>query len=344
MACKTVKFSILVPVYNAEEYLDASIQSVLQQTYGNYELILVDDGSKDRSGEICDSYAQKHDNVFAYHKENAGQLHTREYAIDIATGDYYVFLDADDTLREHALETIYNKINEYNSDCVIYQWERMLNGKVVSPAPKFADICITDKRELYKKCFLTEEYNSMCRKAVNAEIFSKKADHSGDYSIRHGEDLIQSLAVLKYSRKVAFVDDVLYNYTVNPESVSQSMTYDKPEQVNLSGVQRVLTFLQDEAVWKEEDYTKLRNYYNYLICSKLLAVCKQDMPFSKKREMFEHIRNTHHYRTFLSQTKCRDIKLGKRTVMFLLFKNRQDTVLILLLQILLVLSGKTKKD
>lgn len=344
MEGESIRFSVLVPVYNAEEYLDECIYSVLQQTYQNFELILVDDGSKDSSGAICDRYAQAYENIFSYHKENAGQLHTRQYAISKATGEYYVFLDSDDTLRRNALETIYNKIIEYNCDCVIYQWERVLNGKVLSPAPKFADTFITDKHELYRKCFLTEEYNSMCRKAVKAEVFCGKVDYSGDYSVRHGEDLIQSLAVLKNSKKVVFVDDVLYNYTINPKSVSQSMTYDKPEQVNLSGVQRVLTFLENEAVWKKEDYAKLRNYYNYLICGKLLAICKQDMPFAKKREMFEHIRNSHHYRTFLSQAKCRDIKLGKRTFLFLLFKKRQDTVLIFLLQILLVLSGKIKKD
>ena len=109
-----LRFSVLVPVYNAEKYLEACIQSVLQQTYQNYELILVNDGSKDGSGAICDRYAQEYENIRVYHKENGGQLHARQCAIRNAHGDYYIFLDADDTLRRNALQTLAEKILLYN--------------------------------------------------------------------------------------------------------------------------------------------------------------------------------------------------------------------------------------
>ena len=263
MAGKNIKFSVLVPVYNAEDYLDECIQSVLHQTYQNFDMILVDDGSKDNSGEIIDRFARMYDNIFAYHKENAGQLHTREYAIERATGDYYVFLDSDDTLRENALETICSKINEYNCDCVVYQWERVSNGKTLSSAPAFSDICITDKRELYKKCLFTRSYHSMCLKAVKAEILTNKEDYSRYYSVRYGEDMIQSLTVFKNSKKTIFIDSVLYNYTVNPNSVSLSNTYKNPEDVKLDFIQSVLDLLKDEPAWTEEDYIELRKFYNY---------------------------------------------------------------------------------
>lgn len=328
MAGNNIKFSILVPVYNAEEYLDDCIGSVLQQTYKNFELILVNDGSKDTSGEICDRYAKMHKNIFAYHKENAGQLHTREYAIEKATGDYYVFLDSDDTLRENALATICNKINEYQCDCVIYQLERVWDGKVLSPTPKFSDICITDKRELYKKCLLSSTYNSMCRKAVRAEVFQKRTDHPKDYSLRYGEDLVQTMEVLKNSNKVAFVDAVLYNYRVNPKSVMHSINYENTGFFEFSAYMRVLDFLKNEAVWTEGDYAQLRNYCILLLCSKLLELCKRNIPFCQKRKIISHARQTDFYQEFLSCTKKTELNLGKRAFIFRLFQKGHDRMLI----------------
>lgn len=333
MTGKNMKFSILVPVYNAEEYLDACVQSVLQQTYKNYELILVNDGSKDSSGAICDRYAQEYEQISSYHKENAGQLHTREYAIARATGDCYVFLDSDDTLRENALEIINDKIAEYGCDCLIYQLERVWEGKVLSHAPGFSDIIITDKRELYKKCLLSSVYNSMCRKAVKAEVFRKRTDYSRDYSLRYGEDLIQTLAVLKNSDKVAFVDDVLYNYRVNPKSIMHSINYENTEYFEFAAYRRVLAFLKEENVWAEKEYGQLRNYCILLLCSKLLEFSRQKVPFSKKRKIIKHARQTAFYKGFLSCAQKSELNLGKRTRIFTLFQKGYDTILILYLWI-----------
>ena len=91
-----MKFSVLVPVYNVEKYLKQCIESVLNQTYQSFELILVDDGSTDNSGAICDEYASKHKFIKVIHKPNGGLLHTRRVSLAHATGDWYVFLDSDD--------------------------------------------------------------------------------------------------------------------------------------------------------------------------------------------------------------------------------------------------------
>lgn len=323
-----IKFSILVPVYNAEDYLDACVQSVLQQTYNHYELILVDDGSKDASGEICDRYARQYHNVFAYHKKNAGQLHTREYAIEKANGDYYVFLDSDDTLRKKALETINRKIIEYDCDCVFYQIERVWEGKVLSPAPKFSDICITDKRELYKKCLLSSAYNSMCCRAVKAEVIREEITKPKNYNLRYGEDWVQGLTVLKNSDRTVFTDAVLYNYTVNPHSVTQTVSYENYDIIRFSSYQSVLDFLKKENVWGKEEFDQFRDNGNYLLCRRLLAICKQKMPYRKKQTMFAYMRNTEFYRNFLVQAKYNKQELGKRTLMFNLFQKGHDRTLV----------------
>ena len=206
-----IKFSILVPVYQVEKYIDECIQSVLAQTYSNWELILVDDGTKDRSGEICDCYAEKDSRIHVYHKENGGLMHTRRYGIARATGDYYIFLDSDDTIKPHALQTIYDTIQKHDTDCVVYGYERVQNGKMIERSAKEKEITIVDKRELYQKVFLSQQiwsYVMMCRKATKASVFGG-VDYEPYYHIRLGEDDLQSLEIWKESDKVTFIDDRL---------------------------------------------------------------------------------------------------------------------------------------
>ena len=102
--------SVVVPVYCVEEWLEGCIESILRQTYTNIELILVDDGSPDRCGEICDEYARIDKRVKVVHKENGGASSARNTGIDMATGEYLVFVDSDDILTETCIETLYSGI------------------------------------------------------------------------------------------------------------------------------------------------------------------------------------------------------------------------------------------
>ena len=102
-----MKFSILVPVYNVEQYFEQCLQSLLNQTYKDFEVILVDDGSKDSSGEICDRYqAEYPDKIKVIHQKNQGQLASRCNAIKAAVGDYCIFVDSDDMIDVKLLETV----------------------------------------------------------------------------------------------------------------------------------------------------------------------------------------------------------------------------------------------
>jgi len=118
------KISVIVPVWNAERYLNRCIDSILYQTYTNLEIILVDDGSQDSSYEICKQYAEKDKRVITFHKKNGGQWSARNMALDIATGDYIGFVDNDDRILPRMYEVLYELITTYNSDiarCGDYQ-------------------------------------------------------------------------------------------------------------------------------------------------------------------------------------------------------------------------------
>ncbi|MDE6252658.1 MAG: glycosyltransferase family 2 protein [Lachnospiraceae bacterium] len=114
--------SIIMPVYNAEKYLPNTIESLLNQTYHNLELILVDDGSTDKSGRICDEYANKDKRVTVIHKENSGVSSARNAGMNIMQGEYLYFIDSDDELHSDALQNFVYTFSQYDTDVIIFGW------------------------------------------------------------------------------------------------------------------------------------------------------------------------------------------------------------------------------
>ena len=111
--------SVLIPVFNVERYLSRCIESVIKQTYKNIEIILIDDGSKDKSGKICDKYAKKDDRIRVIHKENEGVSVARNLGMDSANGEYIIFVDSDDWIEQQAVELLFSQLSLYDSDLAI---------------------------------------------------------------------------------------------------------------------------------------------------------------------------------------------------------------------------------
>ena len=111
--------SIIIPVYNVEKYLDKCINSVLMQTYKNIEILLINDGSTDSSGQICESYAKKDSRIKVIHKENGGLSDARNVGIEHSTGSYIMFVDSDDYIDCNMASVLYNLLNSTNSDMAI---------------------------------------------------------------------------------------------------------------------------------------------------------------------------------------------------------------------------------
>lgn len=115
--------TVVVPIYKVEAYLDECVQSILKQTYSNLEIILVDDGSPDRCGEMCDVYAEKDARVKVIHQKNKGLSGARNSAIDIATGEYITFVDSDDYLKEDMVEVLYHEVLQYDAEIATAAFE-----------------------------------------------------------------------------------------------------------------------------------------------------------------------------------------------------------------------------
>lgn len=295
----SIKFSIMTPVYKVERYLPECIESVLGQTYGNFEFILVDDGSPDHSGEICDEYAKKDSRIRVFHKPNGGLMHTRRYALERAQGDYYVFLDSDDYLSLDTLETLSRYIAESGADCVIYglEWLRPEGTVHVQCSPCDCGRVITDRRELYNMILNNENYNAIWRKCVKASCFDGR-DYSAWYHIKNGEDLVQSLEIIENARSVVFIPEKLYRYRYNSTSITHSNEFDNYSadyEVN----EIVLGFLRRADVLTPEDFDRLRNKTLDGVAVEIKRICRYASTREHKYNAIKSIRESAFYGEFL---------------------------------------------
>lgn len=314
-----VKFSVLVPVYNAEKYLDICIDSIVFQTYKNFELILVNDGSTDHSAEICDRYAVQYPFIHVFHKANKGQLHTREYAISKASGEWMIFVDADDILEKNAMEIIYRKIKEYGPDVVIYGQKRFSpKGVFFSSAQGNGDRCLEDRREFVKAVLYSNCYHGLCCKAVKADCLGNK-DYSAFYHLRRSEDLLQTIEVLENAKKVLFIEDLLYNYRYNPDSVSNTVNY-RIFLDEIDVLAEILLTFRQHAFFNEGDYIEYRSFCLKKLTGKIIAAaCDTKLLKKKKNELFDSVKQHPLFDSFLTQGAYNKHALGKKYIIYLLF-------------------------
>lgn len=325
-----IKFSVLVPVYNVEKYLVNCVESVLNQTYQNFEIILVDDGSTDKSGKICDKLAKEHNCIKTFHKSNAGQLHTRTVAIEKATGDWYIFLDSDDTLQPNALQFIYEKIIGYDCDCVMYRWQRVFDNVPIekSTFPDKDDVVIIDKREMLIKVLNNTYYNSLCLKACSATLFDGR-DYSNFYNVKHAEDLLQSLEILENSKKMVITDAVLYNYTFNPNSISNNFKPQNLEHI-FTPIEEVFKFVERLNVLNQDDIKNLYNNRLKVFVEQIMTVCFWDIKLREKVQALKSVKTHPYYKRLFMVSKQNIFKKGKYLFLFNMYKENLYKTFVLL--------------
>lgn len=213
---------IIVPVYNAEKTLKKCIKSIQKQTYKNWKLVLVDDGSKDKSGAMCDKFAAKDSRITAIHQTNAGPSAARRKGIALADGGYSCFLDSDDTLPADALKNLYDKIQNAGVDLVGGQMQRMING--IKFPSKFTSPCFLQPKEyaneeimssLYISCFGISDFPmSLWAKIYRTSILQEVMLSDCKTPEKFAEDLDVILRVLPLCDRISITDKVVYNYRI----------------------------------------------------------------------------------------------------------------------------------
>ncbi len=191
--------SVIVPVYNTEKYLNKCIQSILAQTYTDFELLLIDDGSTDSSGTICDTYAEQDSRVRVFHKENGGVSSARNLGLDNAKGEWVTFCDSDDTIKENYFQELFPKQNEdFVMDSSDERSESLPDGFYVG-------------KEMIKVALSGWQILCPWGKLFNKNIVSKN-NIRFDESVCLGEDKIFNLTYLLYSSSLRTSSTSLYKY------------------------------------------------------------------------------------------------------------------------------------
>lgn len=205
--------SVIVPVYNVGKYLPRCIESILRQTYQNFELLLIDDGSPDRAGEICDSYAKKDERIRVVHKENAGVSSARNKGLDLARGEYISFIDADDWVREDYLEKLLAPMLKHDVQMVVGGMEfRNIDLRKSYILEQQLDVQ-TSSKDIMWEFFIEKSALSRgpCVKLYVKSIIEKYHIRFNQ-TITWGEDTIFLHEYWKKAGKIYIISDCLYYY------------------------------------------------------------------------------------------------------------------------------------
>lgn len=204
--------SIIVPVYNVEEYLDRCVESLVNQTYTNLEIILVDDGSPDNSGKLCDEWALKDKRVKVIHKENGGVSSARNIGIDNANGEYIGFVDSDDYVDINFLSTINALINKEKKDVYVFNYFKVKDGNIVKNTMK----CDNEKYSL-EVIKANGIDGFVCNKIYKKSII---CDIRFNLKVSMCEDLLFNLELSKKNIDYGFLNIPLYYYFDNNSSAT----------------------------------------------------------------------------------------------------------------------------
>ncbi len=224
-----MRFSVLIPVYNAEKYLRECMDSVLDQRVEDFEVILVDDGSEDVSGKICDEYALKDKRIRVIHQKNQGPMMARIRAFKESQGDFIIYMDSDDCWREDLLERLNEAIQKYDCDIVSFRWRYMdADGKLLERIPSIYPLAgMIDDMDIFITKFLTEEVeNCLWKRTVRRSCIDGKQIEqlSAIKDIYLGEDMVQSFVMVKDCRNMVYLDDDLYLYRRNSQGLSYGIS------------------------------------------------------------------------------------------------------------------------
>lgn len=218
------KASIIIPVYNAEKYIIRCLESVLNQTYTNFEVLLIDDGSTDNSGKICDMYNRKDSRVSTYHQPNMGQSAARNSALMKAQGKYIVFIDADDYVADTLLEKTIPKMESEDIDILIFKHKEITDNGLVPFVNEFEkkniNINTLSIKKIRKLILMDEISNLMWNKIYKKSIWDSLRFPTG-YCY---EDLYICPELFLNAKKIKYLSTILYiNNRINPQSTTSTV-------------------------------------------------------------------------------------------------------------------------
>ncbi|HEY5587614.1 MAG TPA: glycosyltransferase [Candidatus Paceibacterota bacterium] len=271
---KEIKISVIIPVYNTQEYLRKCIESVLLQTLNDIEIIIVDDGSTDNSLNIIKEFVDRN-NIILISKENEGQGAARNNALDVCSGKYIAFLDSDDYIEKNMLEDMYLKANKYNLDILICKYKCVdINGiEIIGETVEFVDSQIIDSDKCIKEFFTNNTVEGFSwNKIFHRRLFTEE-------NIRYPtnmkyEDIPTVFNLISNSNKIGFINNKYYYYVQRTDSTTNDLSV-KNIKDHLLSMEMIYDILKKRNLVKkyEQEYQyyflkSIIDYYSLIYCNK----------------------------------------------------------------------------
>ncbi len=308
------KISVVIPVYNSEKYLEKCLDSLLNQTLNDIEIVLVNDGSRDNSQQIIDRYREKYPDIIkSYTQENSGQASARNRGLEYAGGEFISFIDSDDYMELDAYERAYTKAKETDSDIVCFGFYEIKNGK----------------KEERNYTFLYEDENDVRYVLNEASPWNKLIKRSliEENSIRFNEnriyedlELIPQLAL--YTDKICFMEDRLYNYVIHEDSTMRQKVYN-PKLASIYIVMETLKEKFSDTKYKDElEYLYIEHFLHGAVLRyleytegdgdiiKIADIMKAEFPKWRKNKYYK--RMGWKYKVMCNLAYGKNIKLLRR--------------------------------
>lgn len=304
MECKNAfnneieKVSIIVPIFNAAEYLEQTLESIKKQTYRNIEVLLIDDGSTDGSSAICDKYHDKDERFLVFHIENGGVSRARNYGLDHATGDYVMFIDSDDLVNPKYVQIMLCTAKSTDSKIVTCKY---LNGKKYTPDEFEARTCADHPKT---KIIKLEEYrptSKYCHNIVWAGLYKISLTDGLKFTsdLYIAEDTLYFYQMFDRAKSLVFIDEDLYYYRYRGDSLAHSQ-FSERQLTEITSWERVM------ALYEKMPHHFLDAFYAAysLRCKKILKKAIQ-ADYKNQIVLKELHRKTSKYSTYV--LKSRDI-------------------------------------
>lgn len=309
--------SIIVPVYNVEKYLPYCIESLLSQTFRTIEVILVDDGSTDNSGNICDEYKLKDDRIVVIHKINSGVVAARIEGLKIAQGKYITFVDGDDYVDKNMCAVLYDNMELFELDSCLFNEAIIAKEKILYTGNKYN----IDNLSEYEYIYDFTSKNTLVIGSVCGGIYRKNI-LLGTYKfidnrLYFGEDLLWQYAALFTSKKIKVIDDILYFYRKHGEQITSKYKRNFLSNFILfcNCLDKITISLANKSIKKQIDYRKMREIKNLIVNE-----CLSDIKNVDKLKNIEKIADCEVIKNILSKIEYCNLSSSDKLFVYLLRK------------------------
>lgn len=313
--------SIIVPIYNVEKYLNKCIESIVNQTYENIEIILIDDGSNDNSGIICDEYAKKDNRIIVVHKENGGVSSARNKGLKIAKGEWISFVDADDWIEQIFCQTLLNKVTQEQADIALCGYNRITDNQIEKINANNQEVFLNSNEYLVKSLNPQTGFGFCHMKLIKKEVLKSI---SFNERIEVGEDALFNIQLSTYIKKAVFLKQPLYNYRINNQSVVKK--YDENYANKYLKSMKII----EEYIWQEyneeneENIEIKQNYYNFVAYHIMLIIVNycyhpdNKMCNAQRKNMLKEVINNDLFIIGLKKSNYNNISLTRKITLYTL--------------------------